>query len=160
MKGLIYGALSVLLAGTIAVSTVRTASADTPIARLIPAEASLPGGDIPSSATHHIALTVQAAKLSQLVIRFPADITPPVSVQVTNQADELIETKVAIDQQKAVINFTHPVAMGTTLKVALKGVKRVTSANVVVYEVAARRTGDKGFVPIGSASVRAYGPAQ
>ncbi len=160
MKGFMAGSLSILMTGFVATSMVWAAEVDTPIARIVPAETSLPGADIPSDATHHLAVEVQGTNLSQLIIRFPADIKPPTAVQVTDQAGALVDTKVAINQQQAVISFVKPVLPHTTLKVDLKGVRRTTSENVVVYEVAARRTGVDGVIPIGAASVRSYGPAQ
>ncbi|MBW4694171.1 MAG: hypothetical protein KME27_20705 [Lyngbya sp. HA4199-MV5] len=160
MKGLIYGSALAAVALTFSTLSVQAADVTTPIARIVPAETSLPGSDTPQNATHHIALAVESADLAQLVLSLPADVKPPTAVQVTNQAGESVETNVTIAPQQVVINFTKPVPVGTTLAVSLQGVRRITSANVLVYEVAARRSGAKGLTPIGSASVRAYGPAQ
>ncbi|MBW4695973.1 MAG: DUF2808 domain-containing protein [Lyngbya sp. HA4199-MV5] len=160
MKGLIYGSALAVIVLSFSTLSVQAADVTTPIARIVPAETSFPGSDTPQNATHHLAIAVQSADLSQLVLSLPADVKPPTAVQVTNQAEESVETKVTIAPQKVIINFTQPIAIGTTLEVSLQGVRRVTTANVLVYEVAARKSGAKGLTPIGSASVRAYGPAQ
>ncbi|XGV97682.1 MAG: hypothetical protein ACAF41_01800 [Leptolyngbya sp. BL-A-14] len=160
MKGLIYSSAATLLLMSIITLPVQATEVNAPIARILPAETSLPGSDTPQNETHRLAIEVQSADLSQLVLSLPADVKAPTAVQVTNPSGELVETKVSITSQKVIINFTKPVASGTTLEVALQGVRRVTSANVLVYEVAARRSGSKELTPIGAASVRAYGPAQ
>lgn len=131
MKGLIHGFALAVVVLSLRTLSVQAVDVTTPIARIVPAETSLLGRDTPQNATHHIAIAVQSAALSQLVLSLPADVKPPTAVQVTNQAGRLVETKVTITPQQVAISFTNPVAVGTTLEVNLQGVRRITSANVL-----------------------------
>ena len=105
--------------------------------------------------TFKIAISEQSNAVSQIVIEAPDNIVPNDSIDISNQSKEKIKSTVNIDDKKATLTFSEPVAPGTKLTVEMNQVRKLRATRgEMLYKVNANYVNSNQTVPVGIARLR------
>lgn len=105
--------------------------------------------------TFKIAISEQSNAVSQIVIEAPDNIVPNDSIDISNQSKEKIKSTVNIDDKKATLTFSEPVAPGTKLTVEMNQVRKLRATRgEMLYKVYANYVNSNQTVPVGIARLR------
>ncbi|MBW4630767.1 MAG: DUF2808 domain-containing protein [Iphinoe sp. HA4291-MV1] len=114
-----------------------------------------------ANATHYFDLQVQGLPLSHLFIDLPNELTLTKGISITNQSGEKVSGEVTVKDKRAAIAFTEPVTAGTTLKVALQGVRTtyplIPVSQTWLYPIYGRSVGLTTDIPFGLVRIQTYG---
>ncbi|MEB3178887.1 MAG: DUF2808 domain-containing protein [Nostocaceae cyanobacterium] len=160
MKKLLLSALPLLLIVSAAVPSAHAADyrRDTKATQIVSSGA-IPNDANITNYTHYFAVKVQGNELSQLTIDFPEDLMVTDGIRVTDNSGKKVEAKVNVNNKQATIEFSQPVAVGTTLKIALQGVTdnfTTGHARTWLYPVNSRSVGFQSDIPLGLVHIQSY----
>jgi hypothetical protein len=96
----------------------------------------------------------QSSPISQLTIRVPKGLKMPKTVTVLDATDQVVETDVAMNDRQITLTFSQPVAPGTSLWIAMNGIRVAGRSNGWLYPVSANFVGLNTNIPIGVARFR------
>ncbi|OCQ93457.1 hypothetical protein BCD64_00735 [Nostoc sp. MBR 210] len=109
------------------------------------------------NATHKFDVHVQSKALSELAIDFPEGVTINKGIEVENQLGQKIPTTVSINNRKATVAFSEPVAPGTSISIRMKGVNTPGYEETWHYPVSVKKVDMKEEIPLGLARIQTYG---
>ncbi|AFZ61096.1 DUF2808 domain-containing protein [Anabaena cylindrica FACHB-243] len=108
------------------------------------------------NATHKFDVHVQGKALSELAIDLPERISIDQGIEVQNKLGQKIPTMVSMNNRKATIAFSEPVAPGTTISIRMKGVNTPMYSEIWQYQVYAKKVGFTEAIPLGLAQIQTY----
>ncbi|BAU04552.1 MULTISPECIES: DUF2808 domain-containing protein [Nostocales] len=108
-------------------------------------------------ATHKFDVHVQGKALSELAIDLPEGISIDKGIEVQNKLGQKIPTTVSINNKKATVAFSEPVAPGTTISIRMKGVNTPDYEGTWHYPVSVKKIDMKEEIPLGLARIQTYG---
>jgi hypothetical protein len=127
MKTLVFGTLyaAMALITTIPAAQAQTVSSSTATSQIVMADADPleTQATESGSATHFIDVKVEGNPISQLAIDFPSGLKVAQGIKVTARSKQSVKGTVSMNGNSSTINFAQPVQPGTTLKIALQGVR-------------------------------------
>jgi hypothetical protein len=104
--------------------------------------------------THHFEVHVQGKALSQLSIDLPEDVSISRGIEVTDQSGQEVAAEVSINDRKATVAFSQPVAPDTTLSVKMRGITTPGYPETWLYQVYAKLVDVNAEIPLGSARIQ------
>ena len=107
-------------------------------------------------ATHEIEVHVHGENISELSIDLPEDVSIRKGIEVTNQSGKKIEANVSVNDRKATVVFSQPVAPETIVSIAMKGVDTPGYDKIWHYRVYAKKVGLTAEIPLGTARIHTY----
>lgn len=161
MKMLVFGTLcaTVTMIATIPVAHAQTASSSTSTPQIVMADADPleTQATETGSATHFIDVKVEVNPISQLTIGFPNGLKLARGIKVATRSKQSVNATVSMNGNSSTINFAQPVQPGTTLKIALRGVRGpLNNDDVWFYPISVRYVGETEAIPIGTARIQTY----
>ncbi|BAZ47039.1 hypothetical protein NIES4102_40850 (plasmid) [Chondrocystis sp. NIES-4102] len=106
-------------------------------------------------ATHRFEVHVKGQPISALSVELPERISIEDGIEVTDDSDQKVTAKVAINDQKATLTFAQPIAPDTTLKIKMKGVDASRLIQkIVLYRVNITMVDMSEEISIGVAEIR------
>jgi hypothetical protein len=109
------------------------------------------------NATHKFDVHVQSKALSELAIDLPEGVSIDKGIEVENQLGQKIPTTVSINNRKATVAFSEPVAPGTSISIRMKGVNTPSYEKTWHYPVSVKKVDMKEEIPLGLARIQTYG---
>jgi|GEM_PF-437783 len=160
MKKLLLSALPLLLIASATVPPAQAASfkRDTKATQIVSSGA-IPNDANLTNSSHYFAVKVQGNELSQLTIDFPEDLMITDGIRVTDNSGKKVDAKINVNNKQATIDFSQPVAVGTTLKIALRGVTNNSTtghARTWLYPVNSRSVGLQSDIPLGLVRIQGH----
>ena len=141
-------------------SSIPTASAS-PIPRNLIASdvhsAAHPNNARVQGATHHFEIYVQSSALSALSIDIPEGVAIREGIEVKNQSGQEVAAKVSIEGRKAILVFSEPIPVGTTLSIEMKGAHtQYSQGKTWLYHISGTLAGTNQEIPLGARYVKTY----
>jgi hypothetical protein len=156
MKKVIYAAtFTLIIASSIPTAWATRKPGDAKFSHLVDS-AAYPDVASVRGATHEIEIHVHGGNLSELSIDLPEDMSIRKGIEVTNQSDKKIEANVSVNNRKATVVFSQPVAPETIVSIAMKGVETPGYDNIWQYRVYAKKVGITAEIPLGTARIHTY----
>ncbi|MEH2047623.1 DUF2808 domain-containing protein [Nostoc sp.] len=109
------------------------------------------------NATHKFDVHVQGKALSELAIDLPEGVSIDKGIEVENKLGQKIPTTVSINNRKATVAFSEPVAPGTSISIRMKGVNTPGYEQTWHYPVSVKKVDMKEEIPLGLARIQTYG---
>lgn len=161
MKMLVFGTLyaTVAMIAAIPMAQAQTVSSSTSTSQIVMADADPIDTQATESgsATHFIDVKVEGNPISQLTIDFPNGLKVAQGIKVAARSKQLVKATVSMNGNSSTINFAQPVQPGTTLKIALRGVRgSVNNDDIWSYLISVRYVGETEAIPIGTARIQTY----
>lgn len=122
IKKLIYPTLLSLFVASIAPIALAEDSHDNDKTSHITGAVAYPKRKRALDATHRFEVHVKGQPISALSVELPESISIEDGIEVTDDSNQEIAAKVAINDQKATLTFAQPVASDTTLEIKMEGV--------------------------------------
>lgn len=110
-------------------------------------------------ATHHFEIYIRNFDLSDLIIEVPEGIkiNAEKNIDVTNQLDQRIETKVSINDRKITLSFLQSIPAGTTLSIKLRNVTTSDSQGQNwLYHISAKIAKSNNEISLGVREIKTY----
>lgn len=110
-------------------------------------------------ATHHFEVYIRNFDLSDLIIEVPKGIKIDAekNIDVTNQLNQKIESKVSINDRKITLSFLQSIPAGTTLSIKLGNVTTSNSqAENWLYHISAKIAKSDNEIPLGVREIKTY----
>ncbi|MFB2935591.1 hypothetical protein NIES2119_17825 [[Phormidium ambiguum] IAM M-71] len=108
------------------------------------------------NATHQFEVHVQGKALSELSIDLPEEVSITNGIEVKNKSGQKIPATVSINDRKATVVFSQPVAPETMLSVSLQGVQTPGYDQTWLYRFYAKKVGLTAEIPLGTARIQTY----
>lgn len=158
MKTIVFGMLcTVLSATTISLAQAQTSTSLVPQIVAADADPMDTSSTDSGAADHFIDLKVQGEPITAVSIGFPPGLKVTKGIDVAARSKQPVKANVVVNPTDAIIRFAKPVQPGTTLKIALRGVDGVRSAeDVWLYPIAVRYVGESQNIDIGTARIETY----
>ncbi|MBW4442014.1 MAG: DUF2808 domain-containing protein [Plectolyngbya sp. WJT66-NPBG17] len=161
MKRLIFGAFCVAMTmvGTISTAQAQTANSSPSTTQIVAADADPMDTESTElgAATHFIDVKVEGNPISQLKIGFPDGLKVVQGVQVAARSKQPVKATVSTNANGSTVNFAQPVQPGTTLKIALRGVRgSINNDDIWFYPISVRYIGETEDIPVGTAQIQTY----
>lgn len=123
--------------------------------------AAYPSDTTAVGATHKIEVHVQGKSLAELAIDLPERVSINNGIEVKNQSGQKIPVTVSINNRKATVGFSQPVAPETKLSILMKGVNTLGNSEAGyslpwMYRVSAKNVGSQGEISLGVARIQTY----
>ncbi|MBD2605775.1 DUF2808 domain-containing protein [Scytonema hofmannii FACHB-248] len=159
MKKLLYAAtLTLAIASSFSAAWAKNPN-DAKISHL-GNSAAIPNYSNTSDATHKFDVHVQGKALSGLSINLPEGISIDNGIEVKEKSGKKIPATVSINNRKAAIAFSEPVAPGRTISVSMNGINTPFYASgdapTWLYQVSAQKVDFKEEIPLGLPQVQIY----
>jgi hypothetical protein len=119
--------------------------------------AAVPNNARTLDATHKFDVHVQGKALSELAIDLPERVSIDKGIEVQNKLGQKIPTTVSINNRKATVAFSEPVAPGTSISIRMKGVNTPGYEETWHYSVSVKKVDMKEEIPLGLARIQTYG---
>ena len=156
MKKLIYAAAFTLLLASNAPATIAGgAMRNANVPHLI-GGAATPNKARFQGATHHFKVHVQGRALSSMTIDLPDDVKMPSGIEVTNQSGQKIESQVSVNNRKATVVFSQPVAPDTTISIDMRGIHTPGYSRNWMYPISGKMVGINAEIPLGTVLIQTY----
>lgn len=157
MNNLIYTGAAFLLAIASSVPAVWATGrpSDAKVSHLVDS-AAYPDSATVQNATHQFEVHVQGKALSELSIDLPKEVSITDGINVKNQLGQKIPATVSINDRKATVVFSQPVAPETVLSVSLQGVQTPGYDQIWLYRFYAKKVGLTAEIPLGTARIHTY----
>ncbi|RUT01574.1 hypothetical protein DSM106972_066710 [Dulcicalothrix desertica PCC 7102] len=120
--------------------------------------AAVPLDALVPDATHKFDVHVQGKALSELTIDIPEDVSFK-GITVKNKSGQKIPATVSVNDKKATVAFSEPVAPGNSLTIFMNGVNATNTydySRTLHYRVSTKMVGMNGDIPLGLARVQTY----
>jgi hypothetical protein len=118
-----------------------------------------PNQSVFSDATHQFEVHVSGKEISELVIQLPEGVSISRGVDVKTKSGTKVPANVSINEEKARLVFSQPVAPGVSILVSMKGVETpfyASNGHTWHYKVFATKVGMKEEISLGLARVDIY----
>lgn len=151
--------------GTVLVATFASASATfaTPYAPNlsaphIDATAAIPNDASATRPTYFFQVHVQGSTLSSVTIDLPEGIKIGGTIDVVDQLNRSVGATITSQDNKSVISFAQPIAVGTTLKVAMRDMNtdRQQTGFIHLIPVSAKFANLDADIPLGLVRIQTY----
>ena len=107
-------------------------------------------------ATHRFDLHVQGRTLSEIAIAIPDDLSIRGGIEVKNQSGQKIETQVSVNNQRATLVFSQPVAPDTTISIYMHGINTPGYSRNWGYIISGKMVGVNAEMPLGRVGIQTY----
>lgn len=107
-------------------------------------------------AIHQFKVHVQRKALSELSIDLPEEVSINEGIEVTNQSGQKLAAKVSINDRKAKVVFSQPVAPETTISVSMRGITTPSYEQTWQYHVFVEKVGMNAQIPLGIVDIATY----
>ncbi len=156
MKQVIYAAtFTLIIASFIPTAWATGKPGDAKFSHLVDS-AAYPDAASVRGATHEIEVHVHGENISELSIDLPENVSIRKGIEVTNQSGKKIEANVSVNDRKATVVFSQPVAPETIVSLAMKGVETPGYDKIWHYRVYTKKVGMKAEIPLGTARIHTY----
>ncbi|PMB10719.1 DUF2808 domain-containing protein [Fischerella thermalis CCMEE 5273] len=160
MKNLIYaGAFTLAITSLFSSALASGKPGDFNASHLVKT-AAYPNDTTAIDATHKFEVHVQGKPLAELGIDLPEGVIINDGIEVKNQSGEKVPTTVSINDRKATVAFSQPVAPETKISVFMRGVNTPRYEPGYTpnwqYQVYAKKVGLNGEIPLGLARIQTY----
>ncbi|HEY9849149.1 MAG TPA: DUF2808 domain-containing protein [Leptolyngbyaceae cyanobacterium] len=157
MKNFIYASAAIILAVASSVSSAQATGrpGDAKISHLLDSRA-YPNDASFQGATHQFKVHVQGNALLELLIDLPEEVRISNGIEVKNQSGQKVPATVSINNGKARVAFSSPVAPETKLSISMLGIETPGSDQTWQYQIYAKKVGLTAEIPLGLAQIYTY----
>ena len=157
MKKLIYAgtAFILIVASSVSAAQASGRAGDAKISHLLDSRA-YPNDATFQGATHQFKVHVQGNALLELWIDLPEEVNISDGIEVKNQSNQKVPATVSINNGKARVVFSSPVAPETKLSISMLGIETPGSDQTWQYRVYAKKVGLTAEIPLGLAQIHTY----
>jgi hypothetical protein len=106
--------------------------------------------------SHQFEIHVQGKALSEISIDLPEDVSITKGIEIKNQSGQKVAATVSINDRKARIVFSQPVAPETMISVSMEGVNTPGYEQTWQYRVYGQKVGMSAQVPLGVVEIPTY----
>ena len=118
-----------------------------------------PNQSVFSDATHQFEVHVAGQEISELAIQLPEGVSINSGIDVKTKSGAKVPATVSVNEGKARLAFSQPIAPGATILVSMKGVKTpfyASNGYTWNYKVFATKVGMKEEISLGLAQVQIH----